>query len=349
MSTAPAPVRTNPLLRACGTAMDAYRRIFVTGRVAPLLSRPQPVRHSGFELDLTIDAITDEADDVVSLTLRPTTGAPLPQWSPGAHLDLFLPSGRQRQYSLCGDPNDRNGYRIAVRRIADGGGGSIEVHEQLQPGQALRAHGPRNAFRLFDAPAYLFIAGGIGITPILPMAHAVGARGRLVYTGRDRASMPFLDKLPDTAQVRPDDEFGAPDLAELIAAAPAGAAVYVCGPAPMLDAADRCMAEANPAGSLHMERFSAPPVVGGTAFDLTLARSGKTIRVGAEETTLSAIRRELPLVAYSCQQGFCRTCRVTVLDGEADHRDRCLTDAERRDQLCPCVSRSAGGPLVIDL
>ncbi|MGK8523956.1 PDR/VanB family oxidoreductase [Nocardia asteroides] len=335
-------------LRLLGDVMDVYRKVFVTGRAAPLLSRPNAVRRTGFDLDTTIAAIEREAADVVSLTLRAAQGGPLPAWRPGAHVDVFLPSGRQRQYSLCGDPTDRFRYRIAVRLIPEGGGGSREIHRSLRVGDRLRIRGPRNAFTFVDAPSYLFLAGGIGITPILPMVKAAGARGRLVYVGRSRETMPFLADLPD-AEVRPDDEYGPPDVAALLAAAAPGAAVYVCGPPPMLEAAQRCMFELNPTGSLHTERFSALPVVDGAEFDLTLARTGVTIRVAADETALTAIHRELPDTPYSCRQGFCGTCKVGVVDGAVDHRDRLLTAPERADQMLVCVSRAAGDHLVVDL
>ncbi|UAK30746.1 PDR/VanB family oxidoreductase [Nocardia asteroides] len=335
-------------LRLLGDVMDIYRKVFVTGRAAALLSRPNAMRRTGFDLDTTITGIAREAADVVSLTLRAADGGPLPAWRPGAHVDVFLPSGRQRQYSLCGDPADRFRYRIAVRLIPEGGGGSREIHRSLRVGDPLRIRGPRNAFTFIDAPSYLFLAGGIGITPILPMVEAAGTRGRLVYVGRSRETMPFLADLPD-AEIRPDDEFGPPDVAALLSRAEPGAAVYVCGPPPMLEAAQRCMFELNPTGSLHTERFSALPVVDGAEFDLTLIRTGATVRVGADESALTAIHRALPNAPYSCRQGFCGTCKVTVVDGAVDHRDRLLTAPERENQMLVCVSRAAGDHLVVDL
>ncbi|MFE7741339.1 PDR/VanB family oxidoreductase [Nocardia sp. NPDC057455] len=335
-------------LRLIGDVMDIYRKVFVTGRAAPLLSRPNMVHGTGFDIDTTIAAIDRAAADVVSLTLRAADGGPLPAWRPGAHVDVFLPSGRRRQYSLCGDPSDRFRYRIAVRLIPEGGGGSREIHRSLRVGDRLRIRGPRNAFTLVDAPSYLFLAGGIGITPIMPMVEAAGARGRLVYVGRSRATMPFLADLPD-AEIRPDDEFGPPDVAALLSRAEPGAAVYVCGPPPMLEAAQRCMFELNPTGSLHTERFSALPVADGAEFDLTLARTGTTVRVAADETALTAIHRALPDTPYSCRQGFCGTCKVAVVSGAVDHRDRLLTAAERENRMLVCVSRAAGEHLVVDL
>ncbi|AYF79626.1 oxidoreductase [Nocardia yunnanensis] len=328
--------------------MDVYKRVFVSGAAAPLLSPSNPVRRSGFELNAVVETMERPTADVVAVTMRAADGRALPSWRPGAHLDVFLPSGRQRQYSLCGDPRDRSRYRIAVRLIPDGAGGSREVHESLWVGDRLRIRGPRNAFTLVDAPSYVFLAGGIGITPILPMVRAVGSRGRLVYAGRSRESMPFLDEVPD-AEIRPDDEFGAPDVAAIIARAEPGAAVYVCGPPAMLAAAQRCRFTLDPTGSLHTERFSAAPVIDGRSFDITLARSGRTVRVGAEETALAAVRRLLPDVNHSCRQGFCGTCKVAVRAGAVDHRDRLLTAAERENAMLLCVSRAAGDALVLDL
>ncbi|WP_280425758.1 PDR/VanB family oxidoreductase [Nocardia carnea] len=338
----PAPSRGLQLL---GVVVDVYKKVFTT----PALSPPNPVRRSGFDIDVTVESVRTEAQDVVSLTLLRPDGRRLPAWRPGSHLDVFLPSGRQRQYSLCGDPRDLSRYRIAVRRLPDGDGGSTEAHS-LAPGNALRIRGPRNAFTFVEtAPSYLFVAAGIGITPILPMARAAGDRGRLMYLGRSRDTMPFLGELPTGAEIRPDDEFGTPDIPAILAAAPPGAAVYVCGPPPVLEAAQRSFFTLNPTGSLHTERFSAPPIVDGREFDLTLAASGRQVRVGAAESTLDAIRRIRPDAVFSCRQGFCGTCKTKVLAGDIDHRDRTLTDAERPGHMLPCVSRSAGGPLVLDL
>ncbi|MGW0054297.1 PDR/VanB family oxidoreductase [Nocardia nova] len=336
-------------LRVLGGVIDVYRHVFVSGPAATVLSRPNPVRRNGFDLNMVVESVEREADDVAGLTLRASGGDELPSWRPGSHLDVFLPSGRQRQYSLCGDPADRQRYRIAVRRIADGEGGSREIHETLRVGDPLRIRGPRNAFPFVEAPSYLFLAGGIGITPILPMATAAGARGQLIYTGRTRSAMPFLAELPPHAEIRPDDECGVPAVADLIARAEPGAAVYVCGPPPMLAAAQRCMFELNPTGSLHTERFSALPVTDGKPFRIELARSRRTVRVEANETALSAIRRVAPDVTFSCRQGFCGTCKTGVLSGAVDHRDRLLSDAERGDRMLICVSRAAGDDLVLDL
>ncbi|MGW0522883.1 PDR/VanB family oxidoreductase [Crossiella sp. NPDC003009] len=319
-------------------AMDRYIRL-LRGR-RPVDAPPEPPRR------MRIEQVSAEAEDVVSLRLVAADGGPLPAWQPGHHLDVHLPSGRRRQYSLCGDPVDRSaGYRIAVRRIADGGGGSREVHE-LRAGDELGIRGPRNAFPFVPAPRYLFLAGGIGITPILPMAHAAaraGADWRLVYSGRSRASMPFLAELAgygDRVRVHADDEQGGPpSAADLVDTA--GSVVYCCGPPPMLAAVRRAVPVSRP---LYRERFSPPPVLGGAPFEVELRRTGRTVPVPAETSALTAIRAVLPDVGYSCQQGFCGTCRVRVLDGVPDRRH----PADDPDQARICVAR-AHTRLTLDL
>jgi ferredoxin-NADP reductase len=300
--------------------------------------------------------------DVVALTLTASDGAPLPTWHAGAHIDLHLASGRTRQYSLCGDPRNAREYRIAVRRIADGGGGSVEVHG-LNVGQIVDISAPRNAFMMpvpgsgSRADKLRFIAGGIGITPILPMvglAERVGLSWSLRYTGRHRDSLPFLDELlafGDKVQVRTDDEHGAPDAAELLDGVDERTAVYVCGPPAMIEAVCRGIPN-DWATELHIERFSALPVVDGTPFEVELARTTETVEVAGDQSVLTALRGVRPNLAYSCQQGFCGTCVQRVLAGEVEHRDTTLTDRQRElGQMLVCVSRakSEGGRLVLDM
>lgn len=300
-------------------------------------------------------------ENVVSLVLAAPDGGELPQWRPGAHLDLELPSGRLRQYSLCGDPADTRRYRIAVRRIPDGDGGSIEVHDELPVGSRVMVRGPRNAFA-FAVPGHgsparrlHFIAGGIGITPILPMmrlAHRLGIDWSMTYTGRSRDSLPFLDEVETfggQVEVRTDDDHGLPNPRDLLRGVSAGTAVYCCGPVAMTSALIDAV-RAMPDVEFHSERFSAPPVVDGTPFEITLARTGEVVSVPADRSALDAIREVRPDVAYSCRQGFCRTCRVRVLNGAAEHRDGALTPAEREQgQMLICVSRCVGDKLTLDL
>jgi ferredoxin-NADP reductase len=300
--------------------------------------------------------------DVIALTLTAPDGGPLPRWHPGAHIDVHLPSGRVRQYSLCGDPGATDSYRIAVRRIPDGGGGSIEVHDELPVGAAITTNGPRNAFPLtvpgYGSPTqrFRFIAGGIGITPILPMlaqAQQLGVEWSMVYAGRNRDSLPFLEELArfgDRIEIRTDDEAGLPTAAEMLGDCPDGTTVYACGPAPVLTAL-RTELVGRDNVELHFERFAAPPVVDGREFSASLASTGESVRVGANETLLSALNKAGANAPYSCQQGFCGTCRTRVVSGVIEHRDTLLTEPERAaGMMLVCVSRAAdGSDLVLDL
>lgn len=296
------------------------------------------------------------AEDVVGLTLRPAAGGALPSWQPGAHVDLMLPSGTVRQYSLHGDPDATDAYRIAVLREPEGRGGSEEIH-RLEPGAALTVRGPRNNFPLVDAPAYVFLAGGIGVAPFLPMIarlDAAGADWRLLYRGRSRATMAFAPELaqryPDRVRLLPADERPRPDLAALLRRTPDGAAVYCCGP----DAMIRAVAEATPADvTLYRERFvsAAASTADDAPFQAELRASGVTVDVAADQSLLSAIRRVDPTVDLSCEDGLCGTCRVGVLAGSPDHRDEVLQphERERSDVIYPCVSRAHGKRIVLDV
>lgn len=340
-------------------AKRAMRRRIEKSPLWPLPALEEPVsghsqRRSTTGRRLLITERSTPADGVVLLRLK---GSGLPRWQPGAHLDLVLPSGLIRQYSLCGDPADPDTYTVAIRLAEDGRGGSSEVHDRLREGEEAEIRGPRNRFPLADAPAYVLVAGGIGITPVLPMLRALAASGadwRLLYGGRSRATMPFLEEIEeldadgDRVTVVPQDEAGHPDVAAALAGAAAGTAVHCCGPAPLMEA----VAAALPPGcTLHVERFSAaaPDATGSAAFEVELRRSGRTVRVAAGQSALAAVRAELPHVAYSCEQGFCGTCQQRVLAGEVDHRDDLLTDPERRDSMLICVSRCRGERLVLDL
>jgi ferredoxin-NADP reductase len=317
----------------------------------PALENPVSGRPRSRALRLLVTRHERVAAGVAQLRLE---GRDLPGWEPGAHLDLVLPSGLVRQYSLCGDPADRSSYTVATRLVEDGRGGSREVHEQLREGMEVEVRGPRNRFALMDAPAYVFVAGGIGITPVLPMLRAAqlnGADWRLLYGGRTRDSMPFLEeieKLPGgRVTVVAEDEDGRPDLDALLADVPEGAAVYCCGPQGLMEAVEARLPES---AALHMERFSPPASSEGNgAFEVELRRSGRTVTVPADSTVLAAVRAELPGTAYSCEQGFCGTCRQRVLDGEIEHRDELLTDAERADSMLICVSRARGERIVLDM
>ncbi|MEV0371599.1 PDR/VanB family oxidoreductase [Streptomyces sp. NPDC050636] len=345
-------------------ARRALRRRIKASPLWPMPALENPVSGRGRQgseaRQLTVVERTEEAEGVVRLRLE---GEKLPGWEPGAHIDLVLPSGTVRQYSLCGEPSTPGSYTIAIRLIEDGRGGSREVHEQLHEGTVVEVRGPRNRFRLDECPAYLFLAGGIGVTPILPMlrqAEAEGVPWRLVYAGRSRASMPFLSEIEklagagsDRLTVVAEDEDGRPDLAAVLADAPPHAAVYCCGPEPLMDAVAALLPKGPDGLTLYTERFApaAPVPTGGNApFEVELRRTGRTVTVPPDTSVLRAIRDQaLPDLPYSCEQGFCGTCQQRVLAGEVDHRDELLTDAERDDSLLICVSRARGDRLVLDL
>jgi len=237
-----------------------------------------------FEAVVRVEAKAPVAEDVVALTLREATGQSLPPWEPGAHVDLILDGVATRQYSLCGPSWDQQAYRLGILRDPDGSGGSLHVHDKLAVGDLVRIRGPRNNFPLVASPRYLFIAGGIGITPMLPMiaaASAAGAQWRLVYGGRRRASMAFLGEIAahgDQVTVWPQDERGLLPLAGLLGAPQPGTLVYCCGPEPLLNAVEQGCA-GWPAGSLHVERFVAKPLtepVLAEPFEVQLRRSDLT-------------------------------------------------------------------------
>ena len=305
--------------------------------------------------------VTDKsaaADGVVTLTLARSGGGRLPDWTPGAHIDLILPDGTVRQYSLCGDRWDPRCYRIAVRR-EPGTGGSAFIHDRLQEGDVVEIGGPRNNFPLVPAERYLFIAGGIGITPLLPMvaqAHVLGADWALLYAGRSRTSMAFLPELAgygDQVRVFAADAGERLNLAAWVGEPRTGEKVYCCGPDRLLaEVRSRCVSW--PVQALRTERFT-PAVqispTSGNPFEVQLARTGATVTVEPGATVLDAVLRSGASVLSSCRRGLCGTCETTVLDGQPDHRDSLLEDEERAlgDTMFICVSRSAGGRLVLDL
>ncbi|WP_030243346.1 MULTISPECIES: PDR/VanB family oxidoreductase [unclassified Streptomyces] len=310
---------------------------------------------SAYEAELVVEGREFVADGVVALTLRHPLGEPLPEWEPGAHVDALLGPGLERQYSLCGDPADRSAWRIAVLREPAGRGGSALVHEQVGLGDKVRVRGPRNNFGLEPAPRYRFVAGGIGITPILPMlaaADAAGAEWTLLYGGRTRRSMAFGEELVrygDRVTIAPEDETGLLDLPSVLDDVPEGTLVYCCGPGPLLDAVEeRC-----PSGVLRVERFRPKEQPDGTddEFEVELSRSGLTLTVAPGVSVLDTVRSAGVEVLYSCTEGTCGTCETDVLDGSPEHRDSVLTPEEREsgETMMICVSRCRGRRLVLDL
>lgn len=301
------------------------------------------------------------AEGVAVLELARPDGRRLPDWTPGAHIDVTLANGETRQYSLCGDRWDAHTYRVAVLREVDGRGGSAYVHDELAAGDQVTLGGPRNNFAMVPSARYVFVAGGIGITPLLPMitqAERVGAEWTLLYGGRRRASMAFVDDLArhgDRVRVVPQDEEGLLPLAAWLGTPRTDTVVYCCGPAPLLAAVEQTVADAGWAlHRLRTERFTAAEVgapVRDAPFTVELSRTGTTITVTPQISVLAAARYAGATTLSSCEKGTCGTCETTVLAGVPDHRDSILADHERAagDCMFPCVSRSCTGRLVLDL
>ncbi|MFJ9815268.1 PDR/VanB family oxidoreductase [Streptomyces sp. NPDC101151] len=309
-------------------------------------------------LRLIVHRMTWEADGVLSVELVHPDGKPLPEWTPGAHLDVHV-GGQIRQYSLCGDPRTTGSYRIGVLNEPASRGGSRHVHTTLRPGQPVTVSEPRNHFTLEDAAGYLFIAGGIGITPLLAMAREAARRDapwRMVYGGRTRASMAFTAELTTLAgrggevALVPQDEHGHIDLDAALADLPEGTLVYSCGPEPLLTAVEaRC-----PGWRLRLERFAAPVVersADDEAFEVECRTSGVTLSVGTGASILQAAEDAGLSVRSSCRDGICGSCETRVLDGTPEHRDFLLSEAEQAagTTMMICVSRCASGRLVLDL
>lgn len=315
------------------------------------------------ESELVVTGRACVADGVVTLELRNEAGTALPPWEAGAHIDLILGDDLVRQYSLCGDPADSATWRIAVRLDPDGRGGSAHVHAALTEGSRVRVRGPRNHFPLEQAQRYVFIAGGIGITPVLPMVSAVArtsAEWQLVYGGRSLATMPFVDTLTgefkDRVHPCPEDTDGLIDLDSVLGPegpSDPGTLVYCCGPESLLQAVNE---KCGPASTerLRFERFSSEePVVpaGAESFEIEIGSTGRRLTVEADESVLDALRRSGFRTDSSCEGGICGTCETGVLQGRVDHRDSVLTPSERAadDLMMICVSRALDSRLVLDL
>jgi ferredoxin-NADP reductase len=312
--------------------------------------------------DLLITARDAPAEGVISLTLADPGGAQLPAWTPGAHIDLLL-ADTVRQYSLCGTPGDQHRWRIAVLLDPAGRGGSRRVHETLKVGDQIAVRGPRNHFPLHVVPRYIFLAGGIGITPILPMVAAAaeaGADWQLHYGGRTQASMAFTGELApygERVTLWPQDSKGLLPLGEILGDPAEGVLVYCCGPEGLLAAAEQHCA-AWPAGALHLERFAAKPQPAPAAgqgqeapFEVVCQRSGLTVTVPPGQSILEALEEQGVSVLSSCQEGVCGTCETRVIEGVPDHRDSLLSEEEQEanEYMMVCVSRAKSDRLVLDL
>jgi len=313
---------------------------------------------SDIQRPVVVQARTVVADGVIALDLVPTNGRPLPPWTPGSHIDLLLPGGLERQYSLCGDPADRTTYRVAVLREPDGRGGSAAVHDDLRVGDTLRLRGPRNHFA-FDAVSdrpTVFVAGGIGITPMLSMlaaADAAGAAWELHYAGRSRSTMAFVEALvaahPGRVHVYAADEGSRLDV-DTLAVGDAGR-VFCCGPRRLLDATEAAVS-AVPGWTAHAERFEARtfgPPVWSEPFDIELAITGTTLTVEPGRSILEVVEDSGAVVVSSCRVGTCGSCETPVLEGSVEHRDSVIGPDGGGTTMMICVSRAAGPSLVLEL
>ncbi len=317
-------------------------------------------------LSVRVQATTFEAEGVLSFELVPLPPATeLPGFSAGAHIDLHLGNGLVRSYSLLNDPQERQRYVIAVHHAPHSRGGSRYLHEAQRTGNALQISAPRNHFPLDESSPYnVFIAGGIGITPLLSMvarSQALGTPWKLYYGARTRQHAAFLPQLQAYQAASPqaelvfhfDKEPGGQmlDLNAIVAALPAGAHVYCCGPAPMLAAYEQATA-ALEAERVHMEHFAAQEAAATAgSYTVELQRSGQTLHIQPGQTLLDGLIAMGAEPPYSCREGICGTCEVKVLCGEPDHRDMVLSKAEKaaNDRMMVCCSGAKSSTLVLDL
>ncbi|WZH38793.1 MAG: PDR/VanB family oxidoreductase [Microbacterium enclense] len=308
-------------------------------------------------MPLVVRDITRQTPDIVSVTLQSVDATPLPAWQPGAHIDLQLITRHERQYSLCGDPADTASYRIAVRREELSRGGSRYIHSFLREGGTVWVRPPRNLFELGEAPAYLLLAAGIGVTPILAMARhlaSVGADWRMIDIVRSRGGVAFADEiaaLGERATVHVSGEEGRLDLAATVGGIAPGTDVYACGPASFTDAL-LALAPTLPEGSgIHLERFEprTRTFAPNEPFTATATRSGVTVEVPATRSLLESLQGAGVPLSGSCLRGVCGSCAVPVLDGAVEHRDSLTVDDDAR-VMYACVSRArTGSSLVLDV
>ncbi|MNG95446.1 Phthalate 4,5-dioxygenase oxygenase reductase subunit [compost metagenome] len=315
-------------------------------------------------IDVVVVSRNNEAQDICSYELAAVDGSPLPAFSAGAHIDVQLPDGLIRQYSLCNHPEERHRYLIGVLKDSASRGGSRSLHEQVHNGAQLRISEPRNLFPLaHGARRSLLFAGGIGITPILCMAEHLahtGADFELHYCARssERAAFverirtaPFADRLFLHFDEQPETALNA---AQVLANPQADVHLYVCGPGGFMQhVLDSARAQGWQEDRLHREYFAAAPVDTGNdgSFSVQVGSTGQVFEVPAEQSVVQVLERHGIEIAMSCEQGICGTCLTRVLDGVPEHRDLFLTEEEqaRNDQFTPCCSRSKTPLLVLDI
>jgi ferredoxin-NADP reductase len=315
-------------------------------------------------VDMLVHAVTREAKGVHSFDLRPLDGGLLPEFTAGAHIDLHLPNGLVRSYSLVNAPSERHRYLVAVSNDAKSAGGSRYLFEHPMVGETIEIGLPRNNFSLVEgAPEVVLVAGGIGITPLYCMIQRmeeIGAPWRLFYGARDRASAAFRVELEKLESAKPgrvtfnfDLEDGRMlDVAAAVASAKLDAHLYCCGPVPMLEAF-KTASSWRPPETVHLEYFAAPSVEApsGAAFTVTVANSGQTFEIPEGRTILEVLIEKGVYAASSCRAGVCGACEVGVLAGEPDHKDYVLSDAERASnkKMMICVSGSKSDNLLLEL
>ena len=315
-------------------------------------------------LTLRVARITRQTPDILAFELAHPWGRALPAYAAGAHVEVLMPGGFARPYSLACSPARSGGrYLIGVKREAASAGGSASMHERVQEGDLLCVSTPRNTFPLHDgARHHLLLAGGIGLTPMLAMAQTLLETAEpftLCVFARSAEHLPFADALRDprlAPHVRIHLDDGTPaqkiDLAQLLAHHEPGAQLYMCGPGGFMQAA-RTAAAGWPEDSIHAEFFAAPTgddaAVAGKAFTLALTRSGIRVPVAADQSAVQALHEMGIIIPVSCEQGLCGTCVVDAEGEQAEHRDHCLTTAERRRRVALCCSRASGDCLTVHL
>lgn len=341
---------------------------------ASVLPLPVPAHTAGKIMDKTtlsvrVESVRDEAHGVRSFSVARLDGQPFERYEPGAHIDVTGPSGVTRQYSLCGDPDQHDTHLFAVKREAASRGGSRSLHDDVTVGCELTIGAPRNLFQLASgASEHILIAAGIGVTPLLSMAYRLlrqEQRFVLHYFARSAehaAFLPLMSRAPFSQFVR--FHFGVEReqldavLADCVADAREGSHLYTCGPAPFMERVVAIGEQRVAAGAIHLERFGAEPASAASgesnaldSFDVRIASSGATVHVDKHTTIVAALASIGIEVDTSCGEGVCGTCMVDVVSGTPEHRDHCLSKAERASGkvICCCVSRAASPLLVLDL
>lgn len=308
-----------------------------------------------------------EAEGVISLRLTRIEGDdPVPEWAPGDHIDVYVPDGTTRQYSLCGDPTDRSHWEIAVLREEDGRGGSTYIHDELRVGDRLLVTRPKNTFALEEAPFHALVAGGIGVTPMMAMAESLARADKpfhLTYGGRTAGAMAFRQRLAVLAgrvSFLAEDVEGRADLEAIVRQLPDGGLVYVCGPLGLLQAVQAAAASVHGPDQdiVRFELFSRDglePVVGESLdaddYELVLARSGHSLRLAPEDNILEKALALGIDVENDCREGICGSCTTPINEGTVDHRDLVLTKKEQAamQEMMICVSRPTCARLELDL